>query len=82
MAKKSVLDQSAIKSLPPGAWAWDDGIGYRRHASDEGGNWYIKYRAPLPGHFSKGHFSPHKTGERAIAELPQSFAGRRCLDGT
>ena len=54
MAKRSRLDVVTASKLPPGAWMWDGGIGYRRNANGDGGTWYIKYRAPMAGSFPQG----------------------------
>jgi integrase len=54
----SKLDGSKLKRLAPGAWVWESGIGYRRHQSGDGGAWYIKYRAPLPGSYPAGISPP------------------------
>ena len=60
MPKKSPIDANALKQLAPGDWVWADGIGYRKHVTTDGGNWYIKYRAPLPGHYAKDITIPTK----------------------
>jgi integrase len=52
------LATTSLRYLQPGSWAWDDGIGYRRHQSSDGGAWYIKYRAPLPGTYPAGVSPP------------------------
>jgi integrase len=54
----SKLDASKLKRLKPGAWVWESGIGYRRHQSSDGGAWYVKYRAPLPGDYPAGVSPP------------------------
>ncbi len=41
-----------LSELKPGEWIWQKGVGYRRHQSGDGGTWYIKYRAPLPGRYA------------------------------
>jgi integrase len=48
------LTQTALSKLAPGEWVWDDQIGYRRNARGNGGTWYIKYRAPVPGTYLSG----------------------------
>jgi integrase len=58
MSNKISLDAATIKKLLPGAWVWVGGIGYRRNQNDEGGAWYIKYRAPMPGHYGKHLSAP------------------------
>lgn len=58
MAKKPALDASSLRKLSPGAWIWDDGIGFRRSGKEYGGTWYIKYRAPMPGHYGKDLSAP------------------------
>jgi integrase len=40
--------------VPP----WDGGIGYRRHSRSNGGTWYIKYWAALPGNYPEGMTPP------------------------
>ena len=52
MSARNKLDAVNLKKLACGQWAWDGGIGYRRHKSGDGGTWYSKYRAPLPGRYS------------------------------
>jgi len=47
------MDSSSVRSLIPGEWLWDAGIGYRRSADGSGGTWYIKYRAPVPGEYPR-----------------------------
>lgn len=58
MTGRNRLDTANLKRLKPGRWAWDGGIGYRRHRTGEGGSWYIKYRAPLPGRYPDGVSAP------------------------
>lgn len=53
MAKHS-FDTKSLNRLSPGSWVWEDGIGFRRDREGEGGSWYIKYRAPHPGHSVNG----------------------------
>ena len=51
---KKRLDSTALSKLAPGQWLWDGGIGYRRNTLGNGGTWYIKYRAPVPGSYPEG----------------------------
>lgn len=60
MRTKRRLDANSISKLAAGEWLWDGGIGYRRHKSGDGGTWYIKYRAPLPGHYAPDISPPTK----------------------
>ncbi|PLX37825.1 MAG: hypothetical protein C0606_06045 [Hyphomicrobiales bacterium] len=54
-----------LSELGPGEWAWHNGVGYRRNESSEGGTWYIKYRAPVPGQYESGVAPPtHQIKER------------------
>ena len=54
MPKRSKFEATSLRSLPPGAWVWEAGVGYRRNATGDGGGWYIKYRAPMVGAFPEG----------------------------
>ena len=58
MTRKLALDASSLRKLPPGTWIWEDGIGFRRNGEGDGGTWYIKYRAPIPGHYGKELAAP------------------------
>jgi hypothetical protein len=53
-----MLNATTIKKLSPGQWAWVDGISFRRNLNDDGGVWYIKYRAPTQGHNAKELSAP------------------------
>jgi integrase len=41
----------------PGTWIWQNGVVFRAD-SRGGGAWYIKYWAPLPGHYPEGMRPP------------------------
>ena len=58
MTKKSSFDASSFRKLLSGAWIWEDGIGFRRNSEGDSGTWYIKYRAPVPGHYGKELSAP------------------------
>ena len=58
MAKNTALDANILKKLVPGKWAWAGGIGFRRNLNGDGGTWYIKYRAPVAGHYAKDLSAP------------------------
>jgi integrase len=58
MKKRPSLDATTIKRLTPGEWVWAGGIGFRRNLDDDGGTWYIKYRAPMIGHYAKELSAP------------------------
>ncbi len=60
MSKKQTLNPNSISTLAPGCWVWDRGVGYRRHNTGNGGTWYIKYRAPIPGHYAANISPPMK----------------------
>lgn len=60
MASEPSFDSKTLNKLPPGAWVWDGGIGFRRNREGDGGSWYIKYRAPLAGHYAAGLSPPQK----------------------
>src|SRR5688572_18059507 len=55
---RSTISPKTIGRLPPGGWLWDSGIGFRRNDSDDGGSWYIKYRAPMAGQARDGVAAP------------------------
>ena len=67
MQRRSKLESSSLRSLEPSNWAWEAGVGYRRYASGNGGSWYIKYRAPISGHFPEGVSVPTR---QIIERLP------------
>lgn len=52
------LGTTSLRALKPSAWVWENGVGYRSHQSGDGGTWYIKYRAPLPGTYPTGISPP------------------------
>ncbi len=54
MPTRNKFDAVSLRKLPPGAWVWEGGVGYRRDSSSDGGSWYIKYRAPMAGAFPEG----------------------------
>jgi hypothetical protein len=60
------LHSTAIANLAPGEWIWDGGIGYRRHSRSNGGAWYIKYWAPLPGCYPDGVTTPTRQVKERI----------------
>ena len=53
MSKRSLFDPSNLRKIGAGKWVWQDGIGYRAD-SRGGGAWYVKYWAPVPGHYPEG----------------------------
>jgi integrase len=53
MPKRTPLDLTNLRKIQPGAWVWNDGIGYRADTRG-GGSWYVKYWAPVPGHYPEG----------------------------
>jgi integrase len=67
LARRSKLEPSNFRSLEPGKWAWEEGVGFRRNAAGRGGSWYIKYRAPISGKFQGEVRVPTK---QVIERLP------------
>jgi len=67
LARRSKLEPSCLRSLDPGKWAWEQGVGFRRTAAGKGGSWYIKYRVPISGSFPQGTTA---TTKQVIERLP------------
>lgn len=77
MPQKPSLDANALRKLESGAWIWVGGIGYRRNRNDDGGAWYIKYRAPMPGHYGKDVLAP----TRQVKERLPNCRNRSMAEG-
>jgi len=77
MTRSRKLDASSIARLAPGEWLWNGGIGYRRSSDREGGTWYIKYRAPVPGTYPPGSVVP----TRQIKERVPNCRNRSQAEG-
>lgn len=58
MKKKQSFDTPSLRKMEPGSWLWEGGIGFRRNSEGDGGTWYIKYRASIPGHYGKDVLAP------------------------
>jgi len=63
MTKRSPFDASNLRKIAAGEWVWKDGIGYRAD-SRGGGAWYVKYWAPVPGHYPEGVRPPLRKERR------------------